>query len=99
MGRKQTIEVMNVNLPHHVSRVDSERYHAMKEALMKALPESPPGLTQKEMGQAVLPHLRQDLWPGGDKAMWWVKTVQLDLEARGEVRRNWDAKPNRWWKA
>ncbi len=28
-------------------------------------------------------HLPQDLFPGGDKAGWWFKCVQIDLEERG----------------
>jgi hypothetical protein len=32
---------------------------------------------------SALLHLPQNLFPGGAKAGWWAKTVQLDLEARG----------------
>jgi hypothetical protein len=49
------------------------------------------------MGQAVLPFLPQDLFPNGEKAMWWVKCVQLDLEAKEIVKRNIDQKPTRWY--
>jgi len=28
-----------------------------------------------------------DLFPGGAKAGWWLKAVQLDLEARGLIQR------------
>ena len=53
-------------------------------------------MTQAEMAQAELPHLPQELWPGGAKAMWWLKTVQLDLEARGLIARDAAARPLRW---
>jgi hypothetical protein len=33
--------------------------------------------------------------PGGAKAGWWVKTVQLDQEAKGSVVRE-PGKPLRW---
>ena len=36
---------------------------------------------------ALLPRLPQDLFPGGDKAGWWLKCVQLDLEAKGVIAR------------
>jgi hypothetical protein len=39
------------------------------------------------MIQAVIPHLPQDQFSGGAKAGWWVKTIQLDLEAKGELAR------------
>lgn len=93
------IEVENVNVPGHVSRVDAEKYLAMRKVLLKILPGKPPGLTQAEMGQAALPHLPQHLWPNGDKAMWWIKTVQLDLEAKGIIERDAKCKPLRWNKA
>jgi hypothetical protein len=35
----------------------------------------------------VVSHLPEDLYPGGAKAGWWMKTVQLDLEAKGAIVR------------
>jgi hypothetical protein len=90
------VPVENVNTPGRVSHVDAEKYHAMRDALLRALPRRQPGLTQAEMGAAVQPHLRQDLWPGGAKSLWWLKTVQLDLEAKGLVQRDRSARPLRW---
>lgn len=49
------------------------------------------------MLEAVLPKVSQQHFPGGDKAMWWIKTVQLDQEARGGMKRS-DTKPLRWWR-
>ena len=40
-----------------------------------------------EAPNRVLEHLPQDLFPGGAKSGWWMKAVQLDLEAKGIVRR------------
>ncbi len=92
-GEKVTVE--NVNVPGYTTRVDAGMYHAMRRALLKALPSKAPGLTQAEMHEAVLPHLPKDLFPGGAKAGWWAKSVQLDLEAKGIVTRE-DTKPLRW---
>lgn len=89
------IEVENVNVPGHTSNVNAEKYHAMRQVLLKVLPKHAPGLTQKEMMQAVKPSLREDLWPNGAKSGWWVKTVQLDLEAKGRVVRT-QTKPLTW---
>lgn len=89
------IEVENVNVPGQVTRVNAAKYVAMKEALLKVLPRAAPGLTQAEMMAAVLPHLPGDLYPEGKTAGWWVKTVQLDLEAKGSVARE-ETKPLRW---
>ena len=89
------IEVENVNVPGSTSRVNRAKYEAMKEAMWKVLPTSPPGLNQNEMRDAVVPHLPEDLFPGGSTAGWWAKTVQLDQEAKGTLVRE-DTKPLRW---
>ena len=87
--------MQNINVPGYSSTVDAAKYHAMHQALLKVLPNCAPGLTQAEMIQAVIPHLPQDQFPGGAKAGWWVKTIQLDLEAKGELTRE-AIKPLRW---
>ena len=89
------VTVENVNVPGYTTRVDAGMYHAMRRALLKVLPSGAPGLTQAEMIQAVVAHLPADLFPGGAKAGWWAKSVQLDLEAKGIVTRE-GTKPLRW---
>ena len=89
------IAIQNVNVPGRSTRVDAAKYEAMRSALLKVLPAKPPGLTQAEMFAAVVPHLPAALFPGGAKASWWAKTVQLDLEAKRIVARQ-NSKPLRW---
>lgn len=86
MGEK--IEVRNFTSPGHVHRVDKAKYDAMRAAMMTVLPAEKPGLTPADIIVAVKPALPQDLFPGGDKAGWWVKCVQLDLEAKGLIVRS-----------
>jgi hypothetical protein len=62
-------------------------YAAMKQAYLKVLPAKAPGLTIAEIQQRVLAHLPEKLYPGGAKAGWWSKAVQLDLEAKGIIAR------------
>lgn len=89
------ITVQNVNVPGYTSRVNATKYYAMRAALLKALPSRAPGLTQAEMIEAVKAYLPADLFPGGEKAGWWTKSVQLDLEAKGVIVRE-AVKPLRW---
>ena len=70
----------------------------MRTTLLKVLPQRAPGLTQREMLDAVSKNAPGHFWPDGQKCGWWVKTVQLDLEAKGLVKRETDAKPLRWHK-
>lgn len=95
--KPEKITVENINTPGRTTNVDAGKYAAMRKALISALPFEKPGLNQAEMGLAVLPFLPDDLFPKGEKAMWWVKCVQLDLEAKGIVKRNVDQKPTRWY--
>jgi hypothetical protein len=90
------VEVLNVNHPGKSTRLDREKYEAACAALLGALPDRQPGLTQAEMVAGVRSRLPDALFPGGATAGWWTKAVQLDLEARGKVARH--GKPNRWVK-
>lgn len=97
MKKIEKITVENVNTLGRTTRVNAFKYSAMRKALLSILPCEKPGLTKAEMGQAVLPFLPDDLFPNGEKAMWWVKCVQLDLETKGVVKRYIDKKPTRWY--
>jgi hypothetical protein len=90
---KTTVE--NINTSGRTNRVNAAKYGAMKAALLRVLPHQEPGLSQQEMIDAVVAHLPDDLFPGGATAGWWAKTVQLDLEAKGQVVRE-SSKPLRW---
>src|SRR5262249_50963524 len=89
MARKM-VEVQNVNHPAQVKLVDGAMYDAMKRAMLKGLPKTPPGLTVEEMYAKVAKQLPKDLFPGGAKADWWAKTVQLDLGVKGPSGREKD---------
>ena len=92
------IDVQNVGQPGKTTRVDAAKYAEMRAAVEKVLPTKPPGLTPAEIIVAVKPHLSQTHFPGGDTVGWWVKCVQLDLEAKGLVKRG-PKSPVRLWKA
>jgi hypothetical protein len=91
------IAVENVNHPGKSSLVDRAKYEAMRASLLAALPAAEPGLTQAQMAEAAKHGLPDALFPGGATAGWWVKCVQLDLEAKGLVLRH--GKPLRWRRA
>ncbi|MBK5566414.1 hypothetical protein [Ensifer sp. SSB1] len=86
-SQAEKIEVENIVSPGHKYRVDRVKYEAMREALLAVLPPSAPGMTVAEAKERLLPLLPQDLFPGGAKAGWWLKAVQLDLEAKGAIER------------
>lgn len=90
----EKVEMQNIKSPGHVVRVDKRKYEAMKTALLAVMPKTEPGLTVAELKQELLPMLPEDLFPGGDKAGWWLKGVQLDLEAKAIIVRE-NTKPLR----
>jgi hypothetical protein len=81
------VVVQNVHHPGKNRTLDADRYGAMRRALLKVLPARSPGTTLAEASAAVRAHLPDDLFPGGATAGWWLKAVQLDLEAKGTIVR------------
>jgi hypothetical protein len=88
MAKPERIEIENVLQPGKTYRVEAGKFAAMRDAMLAVLPVEAPGLTPGEIKAAVLPHLSEDLFPGGDKAGWWIKAVQLDQEAKGVLVRS-----------
>lgn len=82
------LKIENVLQPGKTYTVDAEKFDAMRSAYLAQVPQSGPGATPSEIQKAVLPTLPQNLFPAGATAGWWAKAVQLDLEAKGVIRRN-----------
>ena len=81
------IKIENVLQPGKTYSADPVKYEAMKKAVLTVLPKKTPGLTVAEVQDRVLEHLPEALFPGGAKSGWWMKAVQLDLEAKGIIQR------------
>ncbi|MDY6961079.1 MAG: hypothetical protein SV862_04185 [Pseudomonadota bacterium] len=98
MSDLEKIEIENVISTGRTKLVDRRKYEAVRDALLVVLPRQSPGMTEAEAKQALLPHLTEELFPGGDKLGWWLGAVRLDLEAKGIVTRE-NAKPKRYHQA
>ncbi|MGS1093771.1 DUF6958 family protein [Aquamicrobium terrae] len=81
------IEIESITTPGRTERVNRAKYMAMGDALLAVLPGEAPGLTVADAKEALLPRLPEALFPQGSTAGWWLKAVQLDLEAKGVIRR------------
>lgn len=88
MAKKEMTRVENAVSPGASHNVDATKYEAMKTAYLAVLPGQAPGITPAEIKALLTPLLPEDQFPGGAKAGWWAKAVQLDLEARGIVARS-----------
>lgn len=93
----EKIQILNINKPGSVSNVQKDKYDDMMAAILNALPTVTPGLNQNEMSKKILQYLSPTLFPNGEKSMWWMKAVQLDLEARKVISRQ-KTKPLTWIK-
>ena len=81
------VEIENIGQPGKTYRVDAAKFAEMRRAVLAVLPDAAPGMTPAALIDAVKPLLDQGLFPGGDTAGWWVKAVQLDLEAKKVITR------------
>lgn len=81
------IEIENVMQPGKTYRVDASKFVEMRRAVLAVLPDAAPGMPPKDVIAQVKPLLDPILFPGGEKAGWWVKAVQLDLEAKAQITR------------
>ena len=87
VSQVEKVAIENFISPGHVTRVDKAKYEAVKYALLAVLPAAAPGVSVADAKAQLLPLLPQELFPGGDKAGWWLKAVQIDLEAKGVIAR------------
>lgn len=87
MASDDKIEIENFTSPGKCYRVDRQKFVAMRAALLAVLPTAAPGMTVADAKRLLLPKLPDDLFPGGEKAGWWLKAAQLDLEAKGVIKR------------
>lgn len=92
--KAETILVENVVSPGSQRPVNREKYEAVRGPMLDVLPAAAPGLSYAELKAAVLPRLPDALFPGGQTVGWWLKCVQLDLEAKRLIVRH--GKPLRW---
>lgn len=84
---EEKIEIENINTPGRTTRVNRAKYEAMRTALLSVLPDAEPGALVADVKTALLPLLPETLFPEGRTAGWWLKAVQLDLEAKGVIAR------------
>ena len=83
----ETVLTENPKHPGKTYSVDAVKFAAMRAAMLEALPDEAPGLAVPALKAALLPLLPETLFPGGATAGWWLKCVQLDLEAKGAIVR------------
>lgn len=67
------------------STIDVDKYLAMREAILAALPYEDQGVELKDLPDLVRPRLSDDAFPRHVSITWYCLRVKWDLEARGLV--------------
>jgi len=86
-----SIKAKNVNHPGYSENLNEQKYTLIRDAIHAVLPTES-GMTFNDMEAGVHKHLDgvdfpPELFPKPGSVRWYCKTVQLDLEARGEIER------------
>lgn len=76
------------------TRIDRDKYDAMKKAILAILPRKAEGFAFKELPRAVSAKLPRKVY-GEASVSWYCTTVKLDLEARGLIERVPRSSPQR----
>ncbi|MBZ0269364.1 hypothetical protein K8I85_14515 [bacterium] len=67
--------------------IEKAKYDTMRRALLRVIPRNSTGIPFRDVYALVENHLDRDAFPEGVSVGWYVVTVKLDLEARGEIER------------
>jgi hypothetical protein len=88
------VEALNPSPGKAPTRVRKRFYDAYRTAILKAVPRSDRGVEFRALMDLVCARLPDEI-RAETRAMWWVTTVKLDLEARGLIERVPGASPQR----
>ncbi len=86
-GKAAKLDVENVLQAGKTYRVDAAKYQEMRRAFLSVVTEVRPGNTVAELTKRIKATLSDEIFPGGATAGWWLKCVQLDLEAKKIIAR------------
>ncbi|UVC07562.1 hypothetical protein IHQ71_20500 [Rhizobium sp. TH2] len=82
------IDIENVNHPSKTYSVDAGIYGLVRQAWLDVLAGGDKPLTLAEIVERLAVRLPGETFTDGAGLGWWSKTVQLDLEAKGLVKRD-----------
>lgn len=69
------------------ARIEVNKYEAMKEALLRAIPRTERGVPSQDLPSLIQPFLDRSVFAPDESVTWYCLTVKLDLEARRVVER------------
>jgi uncharacterized protein DUF6958 len=76
-------------------RIDRWKFDAVRRAILAVLPKKGEGVLFTDLTDRVKEELSAEELADLGAPMWYVTTVKLELEVRGEIRRVPDSSPQR----
>ncbi len=89
MASTELVLTINPKLDKQSIRIDKAKYNVVRETILKIL-RSYGSMTFTQLGALVEGQLQNDF---DGPMMWYYTTVKLDMEARGEIRRVPNSRP------
>lgn len=77
------------------TRIARRKFDAIRSAILKVLPKTGEGVPFADLTRLVDTKLSPDIRSEIGSLMWYVTSVKLELEVRGEIRRVPDVSPQR----
>lgn len=81
------------------TRIDRRKFDAVRRAILAVLPRRGEGVLFTNLTGLVKAELTTDELANLGAPMWYVTTVKLELEVRGEIQRVKDSTPQRLLRA
>lgn len=72
-----------------------EKYEAVRQAILAMLPAGGEGITWSALADMIAPYLPESLFRHMGTVRWYVRAVQIDLEAGGIIERVPGSQPPR----
>lgn len=94
-GSASTVQIKNINVPDTKTRINQDKYGAVREAILAVVPRDASGVAFRELPTLVGEYLSRRGFPWEGSLSWYATTVKLDLEARGFIERVAGSKPQR----
>jgi hypothetical protein len=72
-----------------------EKYEAVRQAILAMLPAGGEGMTWDALAEMISPYLPENVFRYRGTVRWYVRAVQMDLEAEGVIEQVPGSKPPR----
>ena len=77
------------------TRIRTDMYEAFRDAILDALPTAPDSLTLSKLSRELAVRLSHISFNAKGSVTWYMMAVKLDLEARGQIERVHNSRPQR----